>query len=70
MKELLQINLQKDLESNDILIFQDGQWTNVRKDEFLSGCLKDIKQLKEDNENLRDRVEKLEGAVRELRGED
>ena len=35
MKELLQINLQKDLESNDILIFQDGQWTNVRKDEFL-----------------------------------
>ena len=52
MKVMLDFKSDKQLEKNDILVFQNGHWTNVRKDEFLMAHSKEIEELKKKNWEL------------------
>ena len=47
MNIVLNLKQTKELEKNDIILYQNGQWTNVRKDEFLMEHTKQLTKLNE-----------------------
>ena len=59
MKIALEFKSDKQLEKNDILVFQNGQWTNVRKAEFLLFINKELAKL---NEGLNEQKVSLDMA--------
>lgn len=66
MNVVLNVNLNKKLEDNDILVYCNGYWTNLSKEEYLRKLKNDINELKEKLSELDD----LKKKVAELRGED
>ena len=66
MKAMIDLKLLKDLENDDILVYRDGFWVNIRKNEYIAEVHKCQKELNE----LVNRVNELEKLVKELRGED
>ena len=70
MNLILEVNLKKKLEQNDILVFDGKQWTNESKDEFLAKANAELKELDERVEKLEKQVAVLSQLVKELRGED
>ncbi len=52
MNIVLNLKQTKELEKNDIILYQNGQWTNVRKDEFLMEHSKAIKNLENKEKEL------------------
>lgn len=70
MNLVLNVNLTKKLENNDILIYAEGVWINLSKDEFLGKLNKEVNLLKEENKNLKDDLNYALKAIKELRGED
>ena len=70
MKTVIDLKLLKDLENDDILVFRDGSWINVRKNEYVAHLLQPIKGLQESVRALNSEIERLDKLVKELRGED
>ena len=70
MNLVLNVNLTKKLENGDILIYAEGVWINLSKDEFLGKLNKEVNLLKEENKNLKDDLNYALKAIKELRGED
>lgn len=70
MKTVIDLKLLKDLENDDILVFRDGSWINVRKNEYVAHLLQPIKGLQESVRALSSEIERLDKLVKELRGED
>lgn len=54
MNVVLDVNLKKELEKNDILVFDGKQWVNLSKDEYLAKTRDNIKELKEADKILAD----------------
>ena len=70
MKTMIDLKLVKDLENDDILVYRDGSWVNIRKNEYVAHLIQPIEALEHNLKQLTDRVEELEKLVKELRGED
>ncbi len=66
MKAVIDLKLLKDLENDDILVYRDGFWVNIRKDEYIKEVIECQKHIK----ILRDELDYALKAIRELRGED
>lgn len=66
MKAIINLKLLKDLENDDILVYKDGYWVNIRKDEYIKEVIECQKHINELNKKICD----LEAKVKELRGED
>ena len=66
MKAIIDLKLLKDLENDDILVYKDGCWVNIRKNEYIKDVIECQKHINELNEKLCD----LDAKVKELRGED
>ncbi len=66
MKAIIDLKLLKDLENDDILVYRDGFWVNIRKDEYIKDVIECQKYIK----ILRDELDYALKAIRELRGED
>lgn len=49
MKVVIDVELRKNLENDDILIYHDGQWINVRKEEYFH----EIKELQAEQDAIR-----------------
>ena len=47
MNVIVNLKQTKELEKNDIILYQNGAWTNVRKDEFLMEHTKQLVKLNE-----------------------
>lgn len=70
MKAVIDLKLLKDLENDDILVFKNGIWTNIRKNEYVAHLLQPIEQLKNEVKSLKNEIDRLNKLVKELRGEE
>ena len=69
-KTVIDLKLLKDLENDDILVFKNGSWINIRKNEYVAHLLQPIEQLKSEVKSLKNEVDRLNKLVKELRGEE
>lgn len=70
MNLVLNVNLTKKLENGDILIYSDGAWINLSKDEYIGKLTNELNDTKKDVKELKSEVDQLKLLVKELRGED
>ena len=54
---------EKDLENDDILVFKDGYWVNVRKEEYIADVRKDIKDFKNEISNFKKENDELKEKI-------
>lgn len=60
MNLVLDVDIVKNLEKNDILVFDGNKWVNMSKEEYLTRVKEDIKDLqKSDEETTHDLMEHL-----------
>ena len=70
MKVVIDLKFLKELENDDILIFRDGSWVNIRKSEYIAELNKKIKSLEKEVDTLNKNMTYCVDAIKELRGED
>ena len=70
MNLVLNIELKKKLENGDILVYSDGSWINLSKEEYIAKLTNEFNELHNKVNNLESIVNELNQLVKELRGED
>ena len=70
MKVMLDVQFEKELERNDVLIYSKGVWTNMSRSTFLAYFTRQIEELSREVSMLKEKTDILEKNVKELRGED
>lgn len=70
MNLILNVNLEKKLENGDILVYSDGAWTNLPKNEYLGKLINELNDVKKDIKELKNEIDRLNKLVKELRGEE
>lgn len=81
MNVILNLKETKKLENNDIIVCQNGTWTNVSKEEFLYNYTKKVKELEnqvnqlgtkynELVEKINDKLEKYHNILQRITKED
>lgn len=63
MNVVLNFKQTKELEKDDIIVYQNGHWTNVRKSEFLHRYFKQIEECQANVDALHKEHERLVKAV-------
>jgi len=63
MNVMLNLKQTKELEKDDIIVFQNGSWTNVRKSEFLHKYFEQIKECQASVDELREDYERMLEAI-------
>lgn len=70
MNLVLDVNLKKNLEPGDILVFNGKQWTNLSKEEYLAKLLHSVNSLEDRCDKIEKENDELKQKVAELRGEE
>ncbi len=63
MKVILDIRTNKELENEDILVYRDGIWTNIPKDEYLANLRNRIVELQNTIDNLTNDIQQFKERV-------
>ena len=63
MKTVLDIRINKELENEDILVYRDGIWTNIPKDEYLATLRNRIIELQNTVDNLNTDIQQFKEKV-------
>lgn len=63
MKTILDIRINKKLENEDILVYRDGIWTNIPKDEYLAPLRNRIIELQDSINDLTNDVQQFKERV-------
>ena len=70
MNLVLDVNLKKNLEPGDILVFNGKEWTNLSKEEYLAKLSLAVNSLEDRCDKIEKENDELKQKVAELRGEE